>query len=394
MERSTDRVLTTHTGSLPRPDDLAATLIAKAKGEPVDEAALQERVRSATDEFVRRQVEIGVDVVSDGEAGKSHFIDYISDRLTGFSDLPPESASGAEDDTSSFSYFDDLEGFPDIVQATYSDTVFRLLVCTGEVGYPDLGEVERDIALFKGALAKSPATEAFMPAVSPGVVAQSLPNAYYKSYEDYVLAVANALNREYKAITDAGLMVQLDAPDLGTCGNLQTWTRPEVDSRGIRWLQDLHVEAINVGLDGISPERARLHICWANYQGPHTHDLPLRDALAPALRANVAAISFEAANPAHAHEWEVFEDFELPDDKVIVPGVIDTKTQVVEHPRLIAQRIVQHAALVGQERVIAGTDCGFGTAVGAPMVHPKIAWMKLEALAQGAAMATEELAPA
>jgi 5-methyltetrahydropteroyltriglutamate--homocysteine methyltransferase len=390
MKRSTERVLTTHTGSLPRSEDLAAMLIARAKGEPVDDAALQERVRSATAEVVRRQVQAGVDVISDGEAGKSHFIDYVSDRLTGFSD-PASKPADAEEDTSSFSYFDDLAEFPDIVQATYSGTVFRLLVCTGEVGYPDLDEIERDIAYLKEALAQSPVSEAFMPSVSPGCVAQSLPNAYYDSYEDYVLAIAAALNREYKAITDAGLLVQLDAPDIGTCGNLQTWTRPEVDSRGIRWLQDLHVEAINVGLDGIPPERARLHICWANYQGPHTHDLPLGEALAPTLRANVAAISFEAANPAHAHEWELFEDFELPEDKVIIPGVIDTKTQVVENPRLVAQRLVKYAKLVGQERVIGGTDCGFGTAVGAPMVHPKVAWMKLQALAQGAAMATDDL---
>ena len=389
MKRSTDRVLTTHTGSLPRPDDLADLLVRRAKGEPVDEAAFQERVREATEDVVARQVEHGVDVVSDGEAGKAHFIDYVSGRLTGFSPAPP---MPEDEDTVKFSYFDDLEEFPDIVKATYSDTVFTNIVCTGEVGYSGQADVRTDIEHFQAALARHPATEAFMPAVSPGCVAQSLPNQHYASYEDYVMAVAQAMNAEYKAITDAGLLVQLDAPDLGTVGNLQTWTRPEVERRGGRWLQDLHVEAVNVGLEGISPESVRLHICWANYQGPHTHDMPLRDALEPALAANVAAISFEAANPAHAHEWEVFEDFDLPDGKVIVPGVIDTKTQVVEHPRLIAQRIVRYARLVGQENVIPGNDCGFGTAVGAPMVHPKIAWMKLEALAKGAAMATDELA--
>lgn len=386
MKRSIDRVLTTHTGSLPRPDDLAAMLLSEAKGESMDKAALDERARSATAEVVQRQVELGIDVVSDGEMSKNNFIDYITERLTGFT---PIAAPPADSEEMPYwaSYFHDLIEFPEIVEATYGGTVFRMLECTGDVTYDNRDRVKRDIDCFKGALAKSPAPEAFMPAASPGVVAQSLPNRHYKTYEEYVLAVASALNSEYKAITDAGLLVQLDAPDLGTGGNMVAWSTADLADRGVRWLQDLHVEAINVGLDGISSDSARLHICWANYQGPHTYDMPLRDALEPALRANVGAISFEAANPAHAHEWEVFEELEVPDDKVIIPGVIDTKTQVVENPRLVAQRIARYAKLVGQEKVIVGTDCGFGTAVGALQVHPKVAWLKLAALAQGAELA-------
>jgi 5-methyltetrahydropteroyltriglutamate--homocysteine methyltransferase len=384
MKRSTDRVLTTHTGSLPRPDDLAALHVARQEKQSVDEDAFEARITSAIDEIVARQVDVGIDVVSDGEMSKNGYIDYTAARLSGFS------GSGAEHGF----YFGDLLETPELTDFTYRDTHLKIPTCDGPISYIGQTEVARDIANFKAALDRHPATEAFMPAASPGIVAACSPNEYYPTYDEYVLALAAAMNTEYRAIADAGLIVQVDAPDLALGADFHTWMWPEIEKRGFEALAELHAEAINVALEGVPVEQARLHLCWANYMGPHTHDYPLRDVLRPTLRVNVTAVNFEAANPAHAHEWELFTDVKIPDGKVLIPGVIDTKTNVVEHPRAVAQRIVQYARIVGQENVIAGTDCGFGTFVGLGTVHPVVTWLKIQSLVEGAAIASKELASA
>ena len=386
MKRSTDRVPTTHAGSLPRPEDLANLHIAGAEGEAVDEAACESRVRESVEETVARQVDAGVDVVSDGEMSKYGYIEYIGERLNGY---------GPGRDIKELGYFiGELVEFPELLVDTYKNAHIKLPVCQGPLEYTAFGLdlVSRDIRNFEAALKAHPATEAFVPAASPGIVASFCPNEYYGSYEEYVFGLARALNAEYRAITDAGLLLQIDAPDLAFLCDFHTWMWPEIESRGFRAIQELHVDAINLALDGIPSEKARLHLCWCNYMGPHMREHPLVDVLNVAQRANVAGINVEGANPAHAHEWEVFKDFQLPDDKVIIPGVIDSKSQVVENPRLVAQRILNYADLVGQERVIAGVDCGFGTFVGVLMVHPKTAWLKLKSLSEGAALATDMLA--
>jgi 5-methyltetrahydropteroyltriglutamate--homocysteine methyltransferase len=384
MKRSTDRVLTTHTGSLPRPDALAQLHIDKVEGVPVDEDVFEDLVRTAVDDAVARQVAAGVDVVSDGEMSKDGYIEYIGERLSGFGTTAGQAELGY--------WLGDLLDFPELVEATYKDTHLKMPVCGSPIAYTGLDLTVRDIANFNATLKTHEATEAFIPSASPGVVAMFCPNRYYPRYDEYVLSLAEALNTEYKAITDAGFIVQVDAPDLAMGADFHTWMRPEIDKRGFRGLQELHIEAINVALQGIPAEQARMHLCWCNYMGPHTNEFPLRDALEMAFKANVTGILFEGANPAHAHEWELFEDFRVPDGKVLVPGVIDSKSQVVENPRLVAQRILQYARLVGQEKVIAGVDCGFGTFVGVQAVHPKVAWMKMKSLADGAAIASDELA--
>jgi 5-methyltetrahydropteroyltriglutamate--homocysteine methyltransferase len=384
MQRSHgNRILTTLTGSLPRPDDLAALHVARAEGKPVDNAAFEARVRSATLEVVARQVELGIDVVSDGELSKNGYIDYTRERIAGF--------SGAMSTGEAF-YFTDLAPVPELVEWGYKDVHMVIPTCDGPLRYIGLDQVRRDIETFKAAVAQHPATEAFIPAASPGVVAMCSPNRHYRTYDEYVMALAAALNVEYRAIAEAGFLVQVDAPDLALGADFHTWMWSEIERRGFEAISRLHVEAINRALEGVPRERARMHLCWANYFGPHTHDYPLRDVVKAAFRANVAGISFEAANPAHAHEWELFEEVAVPDGIVLIPGVIDTKTQVVEHPRAVAHRIRQWANVLGPENVIVGTDCGFGTFVGLGTVHPKVTWWKLQALAQGAAIAAQMLA--
>jgi 5-methyltetrahydropteroyltriglutamate--homocysteine methyltransferase len=339
-------------------------------------------VREATCEIVGRQVECGLDVVSDGETSKPGYMEYAADRLKGYGDLVDDQGFA----------FGDLDDFPEIVYRIYKDTHLKLSVCTGPISYVGFDAVNKDIANFAAALEGSPDTEGFIPAVSPGLLAMTAPNRYYADYESYVMAIGEAMNAEYRAITDAGFLVQVDSPDLAFGADMRTWMYPEIEKHGFRRIQEIHVEGLNRAMDGISAEHARMHLCWANYNGPHRHDIPLRDALEPAFKANVCGIAFEGANAAHAHEWEVFTDLTVPDGKVMIPGVIDSKCEIVERPRLVAQRIKTYVNLLGQENVIAGVDCGFGTFVNVLMVHPKIAWMKLTALVEGARMATEELA--
>ena len=380
MKRSTDRVLTTHVGSLPRPDELAKMHVARQEGEPVDEAAFEETVRTSVDDAVRRQVEAGVDVVSDGELSKNGYIDYTRERIKGFTGAIAEAF-----------FFTDLLPVPELTSFTYKDTHLKIPTCDGPLEYIGHDQVARDIRNLQAAVAKHGATDAFIPAASPGIVAMCSPNTYYKTYDDYIFALADALHDEYKAITDAGLNVQIDAPDNALGADFHTWMWSEQEKRGFEGILELHVAAINRALVGIPQEQVRLHLCWANYFGPHTHDYPLKPILQAVFKANVGAISFEAANPAHAHEWELFKDLKLPAGKILLPGVIDTKTHVVEHPRAVAHRIAQFTSVVGQENVIASTDCGFGTFVGLGTVHPFVSWLKLKALADGAAIASKEL---
>jgi 5-methyltetrahydropteroyltriglutamate--homocysteine methyltransferase len=381
MQRSTERVLTSHVGSLPRPDELTKLHTARQTGQIIDEAVFEDRVRAAVDDAVKRQVEAGVDVVSDGEMSKNSYLDYTSLRVSGFE----------VGESVAHSFFGDLEPVPEIAASIFKDTRLTIPICEGPLKYTGFKQVQRDIQNLRAAMTKYKPTDAFISSASPGIVAMCSPNKYYSSYDEYVFAVADVMHSEYKAITDAGLNVQIDAPDTALGADLHTWMWDEIEKRGFEKILALHVEAINRALNGISPDRVRIHLCWANYFGPHTHDYPLPKILQHVFKANVGAISFEAANPAHAHEWELFRDLKVPDGKILLPGVIDTKTHVVESPQAVAHRIIQFANLAGQENVIASSDCGFMTFIGLGTVHPYCAWLKLKALGDGAAIATREL---
>ncbi|GEL19877.1 cobalamin-independent methionine synthase II family protein [Pseudonocardia asaccharolytica] len=387
MKTSSDAILTTHTGSLPRPDRLAEIHKRRQADEKFDEQAFRHEIEAATVAVVSRQAEIGVSVVSDGEMSKGDYIDYVSWRLGGFGGRTPADSAF---------YFSDMLDTPELIDFTYRDTNFKLPVCVEEVSYTGHDLVQADITGLRAAIEKSPhqPAEAFLPAVAPGLIAMCFTNRHYSTYEDYVWALAEAMAVEYRAIVDAGFLLQIDAPDLAFGADFFTWMRPEIDRLGLRGFQELSVAAMNRALEGIPAEKVRVHLCWANYMGLHVKDLPLRDVLEPAFGINAMAIGFEAANPAHMHEWQLFEEVAVPNDKVIMPGVIDTKTHVVEHPELVAERIVRYVRLVGKEKVIPGTDCGFGTFVGLGTVHPQAAWRKLESLARGAEIATRRLARA
>ena len=387
MRRSTDEhILTTVTGSLPRPTELAHMVVELEHGRPVDQADFESELRAAVTSTVSRQAEAGLGVVTDGEMSKAHFVTYIHDRLTGFGDVV---------ELINAFVVHDVVDLPDLMMNVWGGSQFQIQECVGPLTYHDEGQrqLQRDIANYKTALDAAGHEEAFLTVPSPGVCATLLPNKYYKTYDDYVMALAEALHTECQTIVESGLLLQIDAPELACLDNLQVWMWDEHERRGRKALQELYVDAINVALSGIDPDRVRLHLCWMNYMGPHTHDLPLEEALVPALRANVGAINFEGANPAHAHEWALFEHLEIPDDKILIPGVIDSKSNVVEHPRLVAERIVRYAELIGTERLIAGTDCGFATGLGALMVHPKVAWMKIQSLVEGASLASARLSP-
>jgi 5-methyltetrahydropteroyltriglutamate--homocysteine methyltransferase len=380
MQRSTERILTTHVGSLPRPDDLVQLLYEKDEGR--EGPGFAERAREAVAETVLHQLEIGLDVVNDGEAGKVSYATYVKDRLTGFEGDSVSSPSG---------YLSEYAPeFPEWAKRKAADPYRarrQLPACSGPVTVKDPNAVQRDIANLRAGVGNAHPTELFMTAVSPGTIASFLRNTYYKSDEEYLYALADAMRVEYRAIVDADLVLQVDCPDLTGLGG-------QVREGGIeafRATTRMHVAALNHALEGLPPDRMRMHLCWGNWAGPHTHDVPLRAVLDLVLEARPSAISFEGANPRHEHEWAVFADLKLPEDKLIIPGVIDTCTNYVEHPELVAQRIVRFAELVGRERVIAGTDCGFGTFVGRVTVDPRIAWVKLGALVEGAKLASQEL---
>jgi 5-methyltetrahydropteroyltriglutamate--homocysteine methyltransferase len=375
MKRSTDRILTTHTGSLPRPDDLVTMLYARDKGELQEQAAFEARVREATAEVVRKQIECGVDVVNDGEAGKVGYSTYVKDRLTGFEgQAAPLRAA-------------DLLEFPEYARRALRVRMQRP-ACTGPIIYKDKEALRQDLENFNVALQGVNPEEAFLSAASPGVISLFLKNDYYPNHETYLEALANAMKEEYDAIHRAGFLLQVDCPDLAMGRHIQ-FTNASLEE--FRRNAELHIEALNHALADIPPDRMRLHLCWGNYEGPHHLDVPLRDIIDIVLKARPAGVSFEAANPRHAHEWKVFHEFTLPADKVLIPGVLDSTTNYIEHPELIAERICRFAEVVGRENVIAGTDCGFATFAGTADVDPKITWAKFRAMAEGARLASEQL---
>ena len=377
MKRSTDRIFTTHTGSLPRANDLTALLEGLDGGAPPEPAAFEARVRRAVADVVRQQVDAGVDVVNDGEQGKVGYSTYIRYRLTGFegsSLVPPRS---------------DWADFPEAMARQGRPSVARPS-CTGHIEWRDRGAVGKDIGNLRAALAgvQQP-TEVFMTAASPGVIAHFLRNEYYPSREAYLARLTDVMKQEYDAIARANFVLQLDCPDLAMGRHLAF---PALSTSEFLKIAEGNVEALNHALRDIAPDRLRMHLCWGNYAGPHHRDIPLKDILPIVLKARPQAISLEGANPRHEHEWAVFKEVRLPDDKVLIPGVLDSTTNFIEHPELVAQRIVRYAEVVGRERVIAGTDCGFGTfARSNPQVEPEIAWAKLSAMAEGARLASARL---
>ncbi len=379
MKTSTDRILTTHVGSLPRPEDLIALLIAKDRGEPYDEAALASRVPEAVAEVVAQQIACGIDIVSDGELGKISYVNYVKHRIAGFGapapldwtpqDLADHPAPRAPNKAPP-------EPNPDPP------------ACRGKLSVRDRAPLEADLAAFRGAIDAAKPLDAFMNAASPGVVAHFMPNKFYPSHEAYVDALAEVLRDEYEAIHEAGFLLQIDCPDLAMARHMG---HAELSLEDFRKSIARNVAALNRATANIPAEAMRLHVCWGNYPGPHTHDVPLNAIADIVFAARPQAILFEAANPAHAHQWEELAEIDIPEDKILVPGVIDTNTNHVEHPKLIAQRIARYADLVGRERVMAGTDCGFSTLAGLPRVWPSVVWEKLRAMAEGAAIATERL---
>ncbi len=378
MRRSTARFLTTHTGSLPRPDDLIRMMFAKEEGVPVDPAALAARVRSAVAEVVGKQVQAGIDVLNDGELSKPSYATYIKDRLDGFGG------------TSQPLQYQDLVDFPGMARRVFGDpgrARRKTPACTGPISVRDPRAAPVDADNLKTALAAVTSEEAFLSAASPGVVSLFFRNDHYPSHEAYLFAIAEAMKHEYEAVAKAGFVLQVDCPDLAMGRHIQ-YAALSVDE--FRRMARLHIDALNRALANVPPDRARLHLCWGNYEGPHHYDVPLADIIDVVFTARPEGISFEAANPRHGHEWRVFERVKLPAGKVIIPGVIDSTTNFIEHPELVAERIARYARLVGRENVIAGTDCGFGTWVGQAAVDPDIVWAKLASLAAGARLASRE----
>lgn len=376
MHRSTERILTTHTGSLPRPPDLVTMLYAKDKGELQDQATFAARVREATVAVVRRQLACGVDVINDGETSKIGYSTYVKDRLSGFGGAAGPLRAA------------DLLEFPAYARRVFRVTAMQRPACTGPIAYVGRAALQQDIDNLKAALQGVKPTEVFMSAASPGVISLFLKNDYYPNHEAYLAALADAMRTEYELIHQAGFLLQLDCPDLAMGRHIQF---ADASLAEFRKQAELHVEALNYAVAGIPPECMRLHLCWGNYEGPHHRDVPLRDIIDIVLKARPAAISFEAANPRHEHEWKVFQEFTLPAGKILIPGVLDSTTNYIEHPELVAQRICRFAQVVGREHVIAGTDCGFATFAGMDLVDPEIAWAKLAALAEGARLASQLL---
>lgn len=390
MKRSTERILTTHCGSLPRPApllDLMSTRTADADGSSPSYSAA---VRDAVTDAVRLQVEHGVDVVTDGELSKPGFFTYVSERLTGFEPRPDSEAAVFSAEMTSFpEYYEDY-----FARAMSGSAVARPvpLVCVGPVAYRGHAAIQEDIANLKAALEGRAVEEAFMPAVAPSGPGSLAPsgaaaNEYYPSYEEYLFAVADALHEEYQAIVDAGFLVQVDDPFMTELFSDPTLSRSEAES-----LAELYVEATNRALRGIPAEKVRVHTCYGINEGPRVHDAGLEDLIASIFRINASGISFEAANARHEHEYHVFEKVELPEDRVLIPGVITHASNIVEHPELIAERLLRFARLVGRERVIASADCGFSSqATYKPEVDPKVMWAKFAAMREGAELATTRL---
>lgn len=379
MKLSTDRILTTHVGSLPRPQNVVDLLFAQDRGEPFDPKNFDETMAKGVQDIVNRQVEVGIDIPSDGETSKISYATYIRHRLTGFEG---DSARPTPQD------LDDFPDFRDKLVKEGHSATYRRPVCKGEIKVKNLEPLHEDIAHMKAALAKAGVTEGFMNSVSPGTIAVFQPNEYYPSHEAYMGALANVMREEYETIVKSGLILQLDCPDLamGRHSRFKNLSEEEFLKNA-----EIQVEALNHSLANVPSDRVRLHICWGNYEGPHVHDLPLQKILPILLKAKPMAFLIEGANPRHEHEWEIWASQKLPDDKVLIPGVLDSSCNFVEHPRLVAQRLIRYAELIGRDRVIAGTDCGFGTFAGFGPVHPSICWAKMKSLTEGAAIASKQL---
>jgi 5-methyltetrahydropteroyltriglutamate--homocysteine methyltransferase len=385
MKTSTDRILTTHTGSLPRPKPLIDLILRREKGEAIAPQAFEAEVVKAVDDIVAQQVAAGVDIVSDGEMSKPSYTTYIRHRVTGIAHDPRAAEKGVD-----IMIGRDMLAHPDFSNARRTFTNVPFPGCVGELRYKDRSALDRDLANLKAAAAKSKPAEVFMTAPSPGILTRFIINLHYPTEEAYVDALAEVLKVEYRAIVEAGFVLQIDCPDLGSCRNNQY--RDLTDDEFRSKIAERNIAALNGAIEGLPADRIRLHICWGNYEGPHTHDLPVMKIIDIAFKARVQAFSIEAANPRHDHEWEDLKAMKIPDDKILIPGVIDSTTNFVEHPRLVAQRIGRYAEVVDRERLIAGVDCGFGTAVRTePMVVDSIVWAKLRALGEGAAIASKKL---
>lgn len=377
MRPSTDRILTTHTGSLPRPPELADALLKRDAGQ-LDTATrldIPDAVREAVSTVVARQLDVGLDVVTDGEMGKNGFATYVKDRLSGLGGPPARLAIA------------DLADYPDAAKGLAHGPTITTPTSDGPVSYRGDGSVEQDAANLAAAVGGM-RSEAFLPAASPGVIAYTLQDRYYGSRSSYLAALADAMRTEYEAITSAGFLLQVDAPDLAGGRHIAF---PDLTVREFRARIVENVEALNDALRAVPPERVRLHVCWGNYPGPHHRDVALRDIVDIVFAVRAQAIVLEAANPRHGHEWRLFEELTLPDEKILVPGVIDTSTTYIEHPELVAERISRYASLIGRERIIAGTDCGFATTSTFAPIPPEIAWVKLAALVAGAQLASKRL---
>ena len=387
MKQSTERILTTHVGSLPRPPDLLEMIQAKEQGQPFNAAGLAGRVKSAVDEVVRKQAAAGIDILADGEMGRFGFIPYVNERLTGLEARLNPGREGTWARSREHLAFPEYYAWAANMPGAAGGAQRNQWVCTGPITYKGQAALTRDIDNLKLALAQVPYEEAFMPAVSPAQLAGWNKNEYYKTEEEFRVVIADALREEYRAIIDAGLVLQIDDPQLAS----HYTTHPELDIAQCRNWANTTVELLNHALAGVPPERVRYHTCYGINMGPRVHDLELRHIVDIMLRINAGAYSFEAGNPRHEHEWRVWEQVRLPEGKALIPGVITHGSNFVEHPEAIAQRIGRFAQVVGRERVIAGADCGFASFSTTCEVHPTIVWAKLAALAEGARLATKEL---
>ncbi len=387
MKRSTDRILTTHVGSLPRPDDLRAMILQKQQGEAVDEAAFAARVKSAVAEVVRRQGEAGIDILADGEMGRIGFIPYVNERLAGMAPSPNAESANYWGQSREYRAFPEFYAWASGMPGTAGQIGRTRWGCTGPVSYKGMAALQQDIATLKEALAGVRHEEAFMPAVSPANLANWNRNEHYRSEEEYLYALAEALHEEYRAIIDAGLILQVDDPLLASYYVMH----PEASVADCRKWALTRVDALNHALRGLPADRIRYHTCYSINIGPRVHDMELKHIVDIMLRVNAGAYSFEAANPRHEHEWQVWENVKLSDGKSLIPGVITHSSNIVEHPELIAQRIARFASAVGRENVIAGADCGFASFAATCEVHPSVVWVKLAALADGARLASRDL---
>jgi len=385
VKTSTDRILTTHTGSLPRPKPLVDLVLAREEGGAVDTGVFEAETARAVEDVVARQIAAGIDTVSDGEMSKPSYTTYIRHRVAGIAPDPRAAELGRD-----IMIGRDLQEHPEFAQTRGNFSAVPFPGCVGELRYKDRSALDRDLAHLEAAAEKLRPNDVFMTAPSPGILTRFIINLHYPTEDAYVAALADVMRTEYRAIVEAGLILQIDAPDLASARNNQ-YRRLSDDEFRSR-IAERNIALLNAATAGLPPDRMRLHICWGNYEGPHTHDLPLLKIIDIAFKARPQAISIEAANPRHDHEWEDLKTIKIPDDKILIPGVIDSTNNFVEHPRLVAQRIGRYAEVIDRERLIAGVDCGFGTAVRRePKVTDSIVWAKLRALSDGAAIASKRL---